>query len=56
MLLSIGLDYADAQGTLLFSFGITNTIEQVEKAIEVLKKTVAFLRNMSPLYHKRKAG
>lgn len=56
VLLSTGLDYADAQGTLVFSFGITNTIAQIEKTLTVLKKTVNFLRNMSPLYQKKRAG
>lgn len=56
VLLSIGLDYAMAQGTLLFSFGITNTLEEVERALEALKKVVATLRNISPLYRKQKGG
>jgi cysteine desulfurase len=54
VLLSIGLDYAMAQGTLLFSFGITNTLEEVERALAALKKVVATLRNISPLYRKQK--
>ncbi len=53
VLLSIGRDFVTAQGTLVFSFGITNTLEEVERTMKVLKKTVAFLRNISPLYHKR---
>jgi cysteine desulfurase len=56
VLLSIGRDYATAQGTLLFSFGITNTLEEVERALEALKKVVATLRNISPLYRKQKEG
>ncbi len=55
VLLSIGRDYAAAQGTLVFSFGITNTLEEVEKTIETLKKVVATLRNISPLYRKKGA-
>ena len=54
VLLSIGRDYATAQGTLVFSFGITNTLEEVERALETLKKVVATLRNISPLYRKQK--
>jgi cysteine desulfurase len=54
VLVSIGRDYATAQGTLVFSFGITNTLEEVEKTIEALKKVVVTLRNISPLYRKQK--
>ncbi len=53
VLLSIGRDFATAQGTLVFSFGITNNLDEVKRTLEALKKTVAFLRNISPLYHKR---
>ncbi len=52
VLLSIGRDYAEAQGTLLFSFGMTNTLGEVERALETLKEVVATLRNISPLYRK----
>jgi cysteine desulfurase len=50
VLLSIGRDYAEAQGILLFSFGITNTLGEVGRALETLKKAVATLRKISPLY------
>jgi len=56
VLLSIGRDYAAAQGTLVFSFGITNTLEEVEKTVETLKNVVATLRNISPLYRKEKGS
>jgi cysteine desulfurase len=56
VLVSIGRDYATAQGTLVFSFGITNTLEEVEKTIETLKKVVATLRRISPLYRKEKGS
>lgn len=52
VLIATGSDYATAQGTLLFSFGIDNTIEQIDRAFEVLKDTIGFLRNISPLYKK----
>jgi cysteine desulfurase len=55
VLLATGCDYAAAQGTLIFSFGIMNTLEQLDKAMEVFKDSVAFLRNMSPLYKKKTA-
>lgn len=54
VLTAIGLDYVRAQGTLIFSFGRDNTMEDVEKTYEALKKAVNFLRNMSPLYKKGK--
>ncbi len=37
VLIATGSDYATAQGTLLFSFGIDNTKEQIDRAFEVLK-------------------
>jgi cysteine desulfurase len=52
-LLATGCDYAAAQGTLIFSFGIMNTMEELDKAMEVFKDAVVFLRNMSPLYKKK---
>ena len=55
VLLATGCDYAAAQGTLIASFGIMNTMEEMDKAFEVLEESVAFLRNMSPLYKKKKA-
>lgn len=54
VLIAIGRDYATAQGTLLFSFGISNTIEEIDMAFVVLKDTIEFLRNISPLYKKKK--
>ncbi|MCX7857853.1 MAG: cysteine desulfurase [Deltaproteobacteria bacterium] len=53
VLTAIGLDYVKAQGTLIFSFGRDNTIDDVEKTIGTLKKAVDFLRNMSPLYKRK---
>ncbi len=55
VLLATGCDYAAAQGTLIFSFGIMNTMEELDKAMEVFKDSVVFLRNMSPLYKKKTA-
>jgi len=53
VLIATGIDHATAQGTLIFSYGIDITVEDIEKAFEALRKSVAFLRNMSPLYKKR---
>ena len=52
VLIATGIDHATAQGTLVFSYGIDITMEDIDKAFEALRKSVAFLRNMSPLYKK----
>ena len=52
VLIATGIDHATAQGTLVFSYGIDITVEDIDKAFEALRKSVAFLRNMSPLYKK----
>ncbi|MCS7280040.1 MAG: cysteine desulfurase [Desulfobacterota bacterium] len=54
VLTAIGLDYVRAQGTIIFSFGRDNTIEDIERTFEALKKSVNFLREMSPLYKRKK--
>jgi cysteine desulfurase len=55
VLISTGLDFATAQGTLLFSLGRDNTETDVDKVIEVLPGIVQTLRDMSPLYKKEQA-
>ena len=54
VLLSIGRDFADAQGTLVLTFGITTTEEDVDRFMDVLGRVVQTLRGMSPLYAKAK--
>ena len=54
VLLAIGRDFVTAQGAIVFSFGIFNTEEEIEKIIEELKTTVNMLRNISALSKKRK--
>lgn len=56
VLLSIGLDHATAQGTLIFSLGVTNTLEEIERSLEIFRSTVATLRNISPLYRGKTVG
>lgn len=56
VLISTGLDFATAQGTLLFSLGRDNTEADVDKVIEVLPGIVQTLRDMSPLYKKEHLG
>jgi cysteine desulfurase len=53
VLVSIGRSHADAQGTLVVSFGIENTEEDVTAFLTALRNTVTTLRNMSPLYNKK---
>jgi cysteine desulfurase len=52
VLLSIGRDFADAQGTLVVTFGRDTTEADIERFLEVLEEVVQTLRNMSPLYVK----
>ncbi len=54
VLTSIGRDYTTTQGTLIFSFGIDNTPEEIDTTIAALKRSVEFLRSMSPLYQKNR--
>jgi cysteine desulfurase len=56
VLLSIGRDFADAQGTLVVTFGVGNTEEDVMRFLTVLKGAVKTLREMSPLYAKAVQG
>ena len=50
VLIAMGLSHAVAQGSLLFSFGIDNTPEDIDYVLEVLPPIVDRLRQMSPLY------
>ena len=52
VLLSMGISHAVAQGSLLLSFGIDNTQEDVDYVLEVMPPIVDRLRQMSPLYAK----
>ncbi len=52
VLSAIAVDEVDIHGALRFSFGRFNTLEEVNKAVEVLKESVEKLRKMSPLYNK----
>lgn len=54
VLQSLGLEYADAQGTLIVSLGIENTESDIDYFLGALQRTVTTLRKMSPLYHKFK--
>jgi cysteine desulfurase len=52
VLLSIGRDFADAQGTLVITFGLDNREDDVLKFLSALKESVRTLRQISPLYAK----
>lgn len=56
VLISLGLSHADAQGTLVVSFGKDNSEEDVDRFLHALKNVVVTLRNMSPLYKKVSQG
>jgi cysteine desulfurase len=56
VLISTGMDFASAQGTLLFSLGRDTTEADVDRVLEVLPPIVQTLRDMSPLYKKEKVG
>jgi len=53
VLMSIGLDHSDAQGTLVITPGIDNTEKDIIGFLKALQGTVASLRSISPLYGKR---
>jgi cysteine desulfurase len=53
VLISLGLSHADAQGTLVLSFGPDNTEEDIIQFLRSLKNIVATLRNISPLYQRK---
>ncbi len=51
VLLAIGLSEEKAHGTIRFSFGKENTMEEVDYVVDTLKSTIARLREMSPLFN-----
>jgi len=50
VLLSIGREFADAQGTMVITFGLNNTEEDINRFLTALKEAVITLREISPLY------
>ncbi len=50
VLRAIGLDPSLAQGSVLFSFGPANTESEIDQVLEVLPKTLARLRGLSPAW------
>jgi cysteine desulfurase len=49
-LLSIGVPVGTAHGTIRFTFGKNNTVDEVDYAVEQIVAIVNRLRAMSPLY------
>ncbi|HSO17976.1 MAG TPA: cysteine desulfurase family protein, partial [Desulfosarcina sp.] len=54
VLLSIGRSHADAQGTLVLTLGLDNTAADIDRFLASLQKVVKTLRDISPLYQKKK--
>jgi cysteine desulfurase len=52
VLKAIGLNHEEISGSIRFSLGIQNTIEDIEKTIIVLKQRITELLNISPLKQK----
>jgi cysteine desulfurase len=53
VLQAIGVETALAQGSLVFTLGPENTLEEVDTIISAMKPIVARLREMSPLYKRK---
>ena len=51
VLLALGVEEALAHGSIRFSFGKHNTIEEIDYAVDVLSEAVQRLRQMSPLFN-----
>ncbi|MFC1895837.1 cysteine desulfurase family protein [Thermodesulfobacteriota bacterium] len=54
VLLSIGLEFADAQGTLVISFGVENSLDDIDRFLSALRGAVKTLRDISPLYQEKR--
>lgn len=53
VMLAMGVEHGEAQGSLLFTLGKDNTEADVAQVIEALPPIVQRLRDMSPLYKKK---
>ena len=56
VLLSMGVPVEIAHGSLRLSLDATNTMEEVEHALDVLPSIVAYLRQMSPVWQRLQKG
>ena len=50
VLIAMGLSHELSQGSILFTIGIDNTVEDIDYVLDVLPPIVDRLRQMSPLY------
>lgn len=56
VLLAMGVPIEVSHGSIRFSFGKDNTMEEVDYTVEALKDTIAKLRAMSPLFNVKTGG
>jgi len=52
VLIAMGISHEIAQGSVLFTLGIDNSLEDIDYVLEVMPPIVEKLRQMSPLYSK----
>jgi cysteine desulfurase len=50
---AIGIETAVAQGSIVFTMGPENRLEDVDRIVSVMKPVVARLREMSPIYKRK---
>lgn len=56
VLLAMGVPIAVSHGSIRFSFGKDNTMEEADYTVDKLKDTIAKLREMSPLFNAKTGG
>lgn len=56
VLLAMGVPIEISHGSIRFSFGKHNTLEETDYTVEALKDTIAKLRVMSPLFNLQEGG
>lgn len=56
VLLAMGVPIEVSHGSIRFSFGKDNTMEEVDYTVDKLKETISKLREMSPLYNVKTGG
>lgn len=56
VLLAMGVPIEVSHGSIRFSFGKDNTMEEVDYTVDKLKDTIAKLREMSPLFNVKTGG
>ncbi|MGN1067099.1 MAG: cysteine desulfurase NifS [Candidatus Fimimonas sp.] len=56
VLLAMGVPVEISHGSIRFSFGKNNTMEEVDYTVEALKDTISKLREMSPLFDVKTGG